>query len=100
MGINHFLLLYVTYVSNHFSSNYKGHGPKNKIEASGINTAIIGGAIWTPLMGYISVRSNNMALAMIIPLKSYILVSYYALLELKPSGQVYNNSDEKAIAVN
>jgi MFS transporter, FHS family, L-fucose permease len=81
-----------------FALGVKGLGPNTKIGASGIIMAIIGGAIWTPLMGYISDRSHSMALAMIIPLISYIYVSYYALLGSKPSGPLYNNSDEKVIA--
>jgi FHS family L-fucose permease-like MFS transporter len=59
--------------------------------------AIIGGAIWTPLMGYISDQTHSMALAMIVPLISYIYVSYYAFLGSTPAGPLYEASDEKVV---
>jgi MFS transporter, FHS family, L-fucose permease len=80
-----------------FALGVKGLGPNTKIGASGIIMAIIGGAIWTPLMGFISDQTHSMALAMIIPLISYLYVSYYAFIGSHPSGPLYNNSDEKII---
>lgn len=80
-----------------FALGVKGLGPNTKIGASGIIMAIIGGAIWTPLMGYISDQSHSMALAMIVPLISYIYVAYYALFGSTPSGPLYNSTDEKVI---
>jgi len=80
-----------------FALGIKGLGPNTKIGASGIIMAIIGGAIWTPLMGYISDQTHSMALAMIVPLISYIYVCYYAFIGSKPSGPIYDNSDEKII---
>ncbi len=80
-----------------FALGVKGLGPNTKIGASGIIMAIIGGAIWTPLMGYISDQTHSMAMAMVVPLISYIYVSYYALLGSTPSGPIYNGSDEKVI---
>jgi len=80
-----------------FALGVKGLGPNTKIGASGIIMAIIGGAIWTPLMGFISDQTHSMALAMIIPLISYIYVSYYAFLGSKPSGPLYDSTNEKVI---
>ncbi len=80
-----------------FALGIKGLGPNTKIGASGIIMAIIGGAIWTPLMGYISDETHSMALAMIVPLISYIYVCYYALIGSKPSGPLYDSTDEKVI---
>ena len=80
-----------------FALGVKGLGPNSKIGASGIIMAIIGGAIWTPLMGYISDQTHSMALAMIVPLISYIYVCYYAFIGSKPSGPIYNSTDEKVI---
>jgi len=80
-----------------FALGIKGLGPNTKIGASGIIMAIIGGAIWTPLMGYISDQSHSMALAMIVPLISYIYVCYYAFIGSKPSGPLYNSTDDKVI---
>lgn len=80
-----------------FALGVKGLGPNTKIGASGIIMAIIGGAIWTPLMGYISDQTHSMALAMIVPLISYIYVAYYAFWGSTPSGPIYDSSDEKVI---
>ena len=80
-----------------FALGVKGLGPNTKIGASGIIMAIIGGAIWTPLIGYISDQSHSMALAMIVPLISYIYVAYYALFGSTPSGPLYDSTDEKVI---
>jgi len=80
-----------------FALGIKGLGPNTKIGASGIIMAIIGGAIWTPLMGYISDQTHSMALAMIVPLISYIYVCYYAFIGSKPSGPIYDSTDEKVI---
>jgi len=80
-----------------FALGIKGLGPNTKIGASGIIMAIIGGAIWTPLMGYISDQTHSMALAMIVPLISYIYVCYYAFIGSKPSGPLYNSTDDKVI---
>ena len=80
-----------------FALGVKGLGPNTKIGASGIIMAIIGGAIWTPLMGYISDQTHSMALAMIVPLISYIYVSYYAFAGSKPSGPLYDSTNEKVI---
>ena len=80
-----------------FALGIKGLGPNTKIGASGIIMAIIGGAIWTPMMGYISDQTHSMALAMIVPLISYIYVCYYAFSGSRPSGPLYDNTDEKVI---
>jgi fucose permease len=48
-------------------------------------------------MGYISDQSHSMALAMIVPLISYIYVAYYALFGSTPSGPIYDSTDEKVI---
>lgn len=80
-----------------FALGIKGLGPNTKIGASGIIMAIIGGAIWTPMMGYISDQTHSMALAMIVPLISYIYVCYYAFSGSRPYGPLYDNTDEKVI---
>jgi FHS family L-fucose permease-like MFS transporter len=80
-----------------FALGVKGLGPNTKIGASGIIMAIIGGAIWTPLMGYVSDQTKSMAIAMAIPLFSYVYVSYYAFAGSKPAGPLYEGIDEKVI---
>jgi FHS family L-fucose permease-like MFS transporter len=58
---------------------------------------IIGGAIWTPLMGFIADQSHSMALAMIVPLLSYVFVAYFAFFGSKPRGPLYDNPDSKIV---
>jgi len=73
-----------------FALGVKGLGPNTKIGGSMIIMAIIGGAIWTPIMGLISDHMHSMAYAMIIPLISYVYVGNYAFVGSKPSGPLYN----------
>jgi len=58
-----------------FALGLKGLGPNTKIGGSLIVMAIIGGAVFTPLMGLVAVHS--MAMAMLIPLGCYAFIAYY-----------------------
>ena len=60
-----------------FALSIRGLGTNTKIGGSFMVMAIIGGAILPPLMGLLS-ESTSMAFAMIIPLLSYIYITYYA----------------------
>ena len=81
-----------------FALGVKGLGPNTKIGASLIIMAIIGGAIWTPLMGYISDSTHSMAYAMIVPFISYVYVSYYSIYGFRPSGPLYVGNEQRIIA--
>jgi FHS family L-fucose permease-like MFS transporter len=72
-----------------FALGIKGLGPNTKLGGSMIIMAIIGGAVWTPLMGFISDKTHSMALAIIIPMISYLFIIYYSFLGSKPSGPLY-----------
>ena len=72
-----------------FALGVKGLGPNTKIGGSMIIMAIIGGAVWTPLMGLISDMTHSMAYAMIIPVISYIYICYYSFIGSKPSGPLF-----------
>lgn len=72
-----------------FALGIKGLGPNTKLGGSVIIMAIIGGAVWTPLMGMISDKTHSMALAIIIPLISYVFIIYYSFAGSKPSGPLY-----------
>ena len=80
-----------------FALGVKGLGPNTKLGGSGIIMGIIGGAIWTPLMGFIADQSHSMALAMIVPLLSYVFVAYFAFFGPKPRGPLYDNPDSKIV---
>jgi MFS transporter, FHS family, L-fucose permease len=75
-----------------FALGIKGLGPNTKIGGSMIIMAIIGGAVWTPLMGFISDKTDSMAIAIIIPLISYLFIIYYSYVGCKPSGPLYEAS--------
>jgi FHS family L-fucose permease-like MFS transporter len=59
-----------------FALGIKGLGANTKIAGSIIVMAIIGGGVFTPLMGLIAARS--MAHAMLIPLGCYCVITLYA----------------------
>jgi len=45
--------------------------------------AIIGGAVFTPVMGLISVATRSIATAMLVPLVCYVFITYYAFIGSK-----------------
>jgi FHS family L-fucose permease-like MFS transporter len=52
--------------------------------------AIIGGGVFTPLMGLIAV--NSMALAMIVPLGCYVMITLYAFWWSAPEKHLLNGA--------
>ncbi|MFT3737834.1 MAG: L-fucose:H+ symporter permease [Breznakibacter sp.] len=81
-----------------FALSIKGLGPNTKLGGSMIIMAIIGGAVWPPFMGLISDKTGSMALAMIIPLISYIYIVYYSYVGSKPAGPLYQSHHECVVA--
>jgi FHS family L-fucose permease-like MFS transporter len=67
-----------------FALGIKGLGANTKIAGSIIVMAIIGGGVFTPLMGLIAARS--MAHAMLIPLGCYCFITLYAFWWSVPKG--------------
>ena len=59
-----------------FALSIRGLGQDTKMGSSLVVMAIIGGAVFTPIMGYIAIKS--MALAMIVPLVCYLYIAYFA----------------------
>jgi FHS family L-fucose permease-like MFS transporter len=59
-----------------FALGIKGLGENTKIAGSVIVMSIIGGGVFTPLMGLIAVKS--MAIAMLVPLGCYCFITLYA----------------------
>ena len=62
-----------------FALGLRDLGANTKAGASIIVMAIIGGAIFTPLIGWIFQSTQSMAQAMIVPLICYLAVGAYAL---------------------
>lgn len=61
-----------------FALGLRDLGPNSKIGASLIVMAIIGGAVFTPLIGWVFQATRSMAIAMIVPLGCYVCVALYA----------------------
>lgn len=76
-----------------YALGVKGLGPNTKLGGSMIIMAIIGGAVWTPIMGYISDKTGSMALAITIPAISYLFIIYYSFVGSNPSGPIYNTTE-------
>jgi FHS family L-fucose permease-like MFS transporter len=62
-----------------FAIGLKGLGPDTKLGGSLIVMAILGGALFPLLMGYIKDRSGSLAFAYIVPLLGYIVVALYGI---------------------
>jgi FHS family L-fucose permease-like MFS transporter len=62
-----------------FALGIKGLGENTKLGGSLMVMSIIGGAVFTPVMGVIADRTGSMSVAMIIPLICYIVVTWYAM---------------------
>ena len=80
-----------------FALGVKGLGVNTKLGGSFIIMAIIGGAVWTPVMGLISDKTSSLALSMIVPLIAYFFILYYALIGSKPGGPVNFDEDQKVV---
>lgn len=63
-----------------FALGIDGLGRNTKIGASLIVMSIVGGAILTPLMGWISQQAHSIAIAYAVPLASYCVVGLFSLL--------------------
>jgi FHS family L-fucose permease-like MFS transporter len=63
-----------------FALGLKELGPNTKLGGSCIVMAIIGGAVFTPLMGLVFEATKSMASAMLVPLGCYIFISYFAFI--------------------
>ena len=79
-----------------FAMGVKGLGPNTKIGGSIIIMGIIGGAVFTPLMGIVA--KHSMALAMLIPLCCYIYITFYAYVGSIPKGPLYEGNFLKPTA--
>jgi FHS family L-fucose permease-like MFS transporter len=67
-----------------FALGLKELGPNTKLGGSFLVMAIIGGAVLTPVMGWISEASRSIALAYAVPLVSYVYIGLYSFFGAKP----------------
>lgn len=61
-----------------FALGLKGLGPNTKIGGSLLVMAIVGGAVLTPAMGFISEKFHSIASAYTVPLAAYIVIALYS----------------------
>jgi FHS family L-fucose permease-like MFS transporter len=66
-----------------FALGLRGLGENTKLGGSMIVMAIVGGAVLTPIMGLISVKSGSIAMAYTVPLVAYILIALYAFSDAR-----------------
>jgi MFS transporter, FHS family, L-fucose permease len=61
-----------------FALGLKGLGPNTKLGGSLLVMAIVGGAVLTPVMGFISEKTHSLALAYSVPLFAYTIIALYS----------------------
>jgi FHS family L-fucose permease-like MFS transporter len=61
-----------------FALGLKGLGPNTKIGGSLLVMAIVGGAVLTPIMGFIADAAHGIALAYTVPLVAYMFIAGYS----------------------
>jgi FHS family L-fucose permease-like MFS transporter len=61
-----------------FALGLRDLGPNTKAGASLLVMAIIGGAVFTPMIGLVFQATRSMALAMTVPLACYVVVALFA----------------------
>jgi FHS family L-fucose permease-like MFS transporter len=66
-----------------FAQGIRGLGENTKLGGSLIVMAIVGGAVLTPVMGFISVRSGALAPAYIVPALAYLLIAFYSIADMR-----------------
>jgi FHS family L-fucose permease-like MFS transporter len=66
-----------------FALGLKRLGPNTTLGASVLVMSIIGGAVLTPVLGWVAERSGSMAVAYLVPLGCYLVVAYFAFVGSK-----------------
>ena len=68
-----------------FGLGLRDLGPNTKLGGSLLVMAIIGGAVFTPVMGLVAEASGSMAKAMIVPLFCYLFIGYFSFFGSRPA---------------
>ncbi len=77
-----------------FATGLRGLGVNTKIGGSLIVMGMIGGAVLTPLMGLVSMTSQSIAKAYLVPMAGYLVVALYAYFGSKLRPRVAASSIE------
>lgn len=70
-----------------FALGIKDLGPNAKMGASLLVMAIVGGAVLTPLMGWIAEATGSGAIAYVVPLAAYVVVAWFSFWNPKMPSQ-------------
>jgi len=63
-----------------FALGLRGLGSNTTLGASVVVMAIIGGAVLTPLLGWVAERAHSMAAGFAVPLGCYLVVAYFSFI--------------------
>uniref|UniRef100_E6PWZ6 L-fucose transporter n=1 Tax=mine drainage metagenome TaxID=410659 RepID=E6PWZ6_9ZZZZ len=66
-----------------FAQGLRGLGQNTKLAGSVIVMAIVGGAVLTPIMGWVSVSFNSVALAYLVPCAAYCFLVIYSFADMR-----------------
>jgi FHS family L-fucose permease-like MFS transporter len=66
-----------------FALGLKGLGPNTKLAGSLLVMAIVGGAIFPPVLGFIAKTTGSLAKGYIVPLIGFVVVAIYGFLSSK-----------------
>jgi MFS transporter, FHS family, L-fucose permease len=67
-----------------FALGLKELGPNTKLGGSLLVMAIVGGAVLTPVMGFISEATHSLAVAYAVPLLAYVIIALYSCWGAQP----------------
>lgn len=67
------------------------HSDDTKIGASGLIMAILGGALLTPVQGFVSDATGSINVSYLVPLVCFLVVLVYALVCAKKTNLTFNN---------
>jgi len=84
MGVEFFMSIMFPTI---FSLSIRGLGPKTKLGSSLVIMAIVGGAVFPPILGLVSDKSN-IQLAYLVPAVCFVFVLYFALTNLRVKEKV------------
>jgi FHS family L-fucose permease-like MFS transporter len=77
-----------------FALGLKQLGPNTTLGASILVMAIIGGAVLTPVVGWVAERTHSMADAFLVPLLCYLVVAWFAFLGSKIRSKIHATQTE------
>ncbi len=79
-----------------FALGVKGLGDDTKLGGSFLVMAILGGAIFPPLLGWIARETGSLALGYLLPAAGYVVVALYAFMVPKLTREVGPEAVEAA----